>query len=182
MDHVTADELEAGLDEIRRSPADEGRVELIVARPQRGGRELLDDAQLDPLDGLVGDNGRTRGSTSTPDGAAHPARQLTFMNARAIALIARSRDRWALAGDQVYVDLDVSVANLPPGTRLALGSAIVEVTAEPHTGCANFTQRFGLAAMRFVNSPAGRELNLRGINTRVVAAGRVRPGDSVRKL
>jgi len=182
VEHATAEELEAGLDEIRRSPADEGRVELIVARPRRGEREHLEDAQLDPVEGLVGDNWKTRGSTSTPDGAAHPDRQLTLMNARAVDLMARSRDRWALAGDQIYVDFDISVANLPPGTRLALGSAVVEVTAEPHTGCANFTQRFGIAAMRFVNSPAGRELNLRGINTRVVTAGRVRPGDHVRKL
>ena len=180
--HLAREELVGGIDEIRRSPKDDGVVELLVARPAVGERAVLEEADLDLTDGLVGDGWRTRGSSSTPDGLAHPDRQLTLMNSRAAALFARVKERWPLAGDQIYVDFDISAENLPAGTRVALGAAIVEVTAEPHTGCAKFSQRFGADALRFVNSPVGRELNLRGINARVVEAGRVRPGDVIRKV
>lgn len=118
----------------------------------------------------------------TPDGSPHPDTQVTLMNSRAIALIAQEKDRWPLAGDQLYVEMDLSAENLPPGTQLAIGQAIVEVTAVPHTGCRQFVDRFGLDAMKFVNSPVGRQLNLRGINTRVVKPGAVRRGDIVRKV
>ena len=180
--HLTAAELEAGLDRIRLSPAEGGTLELIVRRPVSDQREVLPVAELDLANGLVGDNWRARGSRSTPDGSANPDMQLNLMNARAIALIARSRDRWPLAGDQLYADLDLSPANLPPGTRLTVGTAVIEVTAVPHTGCAKFARRFGADAMKFVNSPAGRALNLRGINAKVVQPGTLRPGDVVRKL
>lgn len=155
---------------------------MIVSRPASDRREVLAVAELDLVNGLVGDNWRARGSRSTPDGSAHPDMQLNLMNARAIALVARTRDRWPLAGDQLYVDLDLSTANLPPGTRMAIGTAVIEVTAVPHTGCAKFTQRFGADAMKFVNSPVGRALNLRGINAKVVQPGAIRAGDTVRKL
>lgn len=171
--------LEAGLEEIRRSPADAGRVELIVRRPRTDEREVLDEAQLDPAEGLVGDHWRARGSRATEDGSAHPDMQLTLMNARSIALIAQERERWPLAGDQLYVDLDLSEANLPPGTRLAVGSAVIEITAEPHRGCGKFVKRFGVDALRFLNSAPGRELNLRGIYAKVVTAGTVRTGDPI---
>ncbi|RDI75920.1 hypothetical protein Gocc_0339 [Gaiella occulta] len=182
MDHAGAEELEAGLAEIRRSPRDGGVVELIVGRPAEGAREVLEEGTLDLDDGLVGDCWRVRGSRSTPDGSANPDAQLTLMNSRVAALLAGERERWALAGDQLYVDLDLSAGNLPPGTRLALGSAVVEVTAEPHTGCVKFRDRFGHEALRFVSSPTGRALNLRGVNARVVEPGTVRRGDAVRKL
>jgi MOSC domain-containing protein YiiM len=173
MPQATADELEAGLDEIRRSPASEGTVELIVRRPAVNEREVLEEAVLDPAEGLVGDR---------HDGSAHPHTQLTLMNARVIELVARDRERWPLAGDQLYVDLDLSPENLPPGTRLSLGSAVIEVTDELHTGCAKFTSRFGSAAIRFVNSPPGRALRLRGMYARVVEPGTVSQGDTIRKL
>jgi hypothetical protein len=182
VDHRTRAELDAEIPVIRRSPPSVGTVELVVRRPQVGRREVLDEGELDLTDGLVGDCWRTRGSRSTQDGSAHPDRQLTLMNSRAAAAITGDRDEWPWAGDQFYVDLDLSITNLPPGTRLALGSAVIEVTDDPHTGCAKFTQRFGLDAMRFVNSPIGRELRLRGMNTRVVAPGRVRLGELVRVL
>jgi hypothetical protein len=182
MEHATADELAAGLDEIRLSPGDEGTIELIVRRPAENEREVLEDAELDLEEGLVGDMWRVRGSSRTGDGSAHPGMQLTLMNARAIAVIARDRDRWQLAGDQLYVDLDLSPDNLPTGTRLALGSAVIEVTDQLHTGCAKFTARFGSAAIRFVNSPDGRALRLRGMYARVVEPGTIRPGDTIRKL
>lgn len=180
--HLTTAELEAGLDEVRAAPPDEGRVELLVRRPAVGEREVVGEVKLDPDVGMVGDNWQTRGSRRAPDGAADPSKQLTLMNARFAALVAGSPERRALAGDQVYVDMDISHANLPAGSRLALGEAIVEITPTPHTGCAKFTARFGKEALRLVSSPAGRELRLRGVNTRIVVAGTVRAGDVVRKL
>ncbi|MGQ0824423.1 MAG: MOSC domain-containing protein [Actinomycetota bacterium] len=182
MQHLDTAALEAGVDEVRRSPRDDGRVELIVTRPAEGERKILTEAELDCDDGLGGDTWRTRGNRSTDDGAAHPDMQITLMNSRAATLIAQSRERWPLAGDQLYVDLDISGDNLPAGTRLQLGSAVVEITAQPHTGCAKFSQRFGPDAVRFVNSPVGRELNLRGINAKVVVPGIVRQGDAITKL
>jgi MOSC domain-containing protein YiiM len=182
MDHPSAATLEAGLDEIRGAPADDGRVELIVRRPAVGERELLAEAQLDPDRGLVGDTWGERSSRLTPDGSPHPDMQLTLMNARVARLVAGGVERSPLAGDQLYVDLDLSETNLPAGSRLQVGSAVVEITAEPHRGCQKFTQRFGLAALRFVNSDVGGALRLRGANAKVVAAGIVRTGDAIRKL
>jgi hypothetical protein len=153
-----------------------------VRRPQVGERELLDEAELDPTVGLVGDSWRLRKSSKTADGSPHPDMQLNLMNSRAVALFAVREDRWALAGDQLYVDLDLSSVNLPPGTRLALGSAVIEVTAMPHLGCQKFLARFGPDALKFVNSPLGRQRNLRGINAKVVQRGVLRVGDLATKM
>lgn len=179
MEHRTPEELVAGLPEVEGSPRDGGRVDLIVARPENFEREVFDEARLDPDAGLAGDNWRVRGSRHTPDGSAEVARQITVMNARAAALIAGPKERWPLAGDQLYVDFDISVDNLPAGTELTIGGARVVVSEEPHTGCAKFSERFGVEALRFVNSPDGRRLRLRGLNARVVTPGVVRVGDSV---
>jgi MOSC domain-containing protein YiiM len=173
--------LEAGLDEVRRAPSSSGRVELIVRRPQVESREVMIEAALDEREGLVGDCWRERGCSATADGRAHPDRQITLMSVRSAGLIAGDRERWPLAGDQFYVELDLSVANLPPGTQLEIGSALLEVTAEPHRGCGKFLQRFGVDALKFVNSAAGREANLRGVNARVVQGGIVRTGDVICK-
>jgi hypothetical protein len=181
MSHLTRPELEAGLDDIRNAPKEEGRLELIVRRPRVDEREVLLEGELDLHEGLIGDTWSERGSSRTPDGRSHPDMQLNVMSARAVALVAREKSRWALAGDQLYIDLDLSEANLPPGTRLALGSALIEVTEQPHTGCRKFVDRFGLDAMKFVNSPMGRALRLRGLNARVVQPGRIRTGDLVTK-
>lgn len=180
--HLTTSQLEEGLAHVTQAPADAGRLEMIVRRPAVGDREVLEQAELDTADGLVGDTWRQRRSSRTADGSPHPDMQINIMSARAIGLIARERERWPLAGDQLFLDMDLSAANLPPGTRLALGSAVLEVTPQPHTGCGKFVERFGLEAMKFVNSPAGRALNLRGINARVVTAGRIRVGDRARKI
>jgi len=180
--HLTMDELEAGLEEIRQSPRDAGELKLIVRRPEQGVREELEAGDLDLVAGLVGDTWQRRQSNRTADGSPHPDMQLNVMNARVVALVARDPSRWALAGDQLFVDLDLSGANLPPGTRLTLGSAVIEVTPQPHTGCAKFISRFGLDAQKFVNSDRGRELNLRGINAKVVTPGTIRRGDVVRKV
>jgi hypothetical protein len=179
--HLTMKELEAGLDEILDAPKDEGVLKLIVRRPRIEEREVLEEAELDLVEGLVGDNWRTRGSSRTPNGSSHPDMQINIMSARVIALVARSPECWQLAGDQLFLDLDLCAVNLPPGTRLALGSAVLEVTDQPHTGCKKFVERFGADAMKFVNSPRGRELHLRGINARVVHPGVIRVGDLARK-
>jgi hypothetical protein len=157
-------------------------LELIVRRPKVDGREILQEAQLDVAEGLVGDTWRMRSSQRTFDGSAHPDMQLNIMNARAAALVAGEKHRWPLAGDQLYIDMDLSTANLPPGTRLALGTAVIQVTDQPHTGCGKFVARFGVDAMKFVNSLPGRELCLRGINAKVVQPGTIRVGDAVTKL
>jgi MOSC domain-containing protein YiiM len=175
MEHRCADELAAGLGEVLRSPAAQGTVELIVRRPAEDEREVLDEGVLDLDEGLVGDRWHRR---ATPNRDT----QLTLINARTIDLIAGSRERWPLAGDQLYVDLDLRVENLPTGTQLAVGDAVIEVTAEPHTGCAKFSARFGTDAIKFVNKSPGRELRLRGVNTRVVTSGAVRVGDAITKL
>ena len=182
MEHRTAGELTAALAAIPQSPPTAGTVELIVRRPAEDEREILDECLLDLEGGLVGDAWLARGSKAMPDGSANPDAQLTLMNTRAAEAITGSRDRWPLAGDQLYVDLDLSVENLPAGTQLAVGDAVVEVTPVPHTGCAKFSARFGTEALRFVNKSPGRELRLRGVNARVVTPGAVRTGDTISKL
>ncbi|HVA75194.1 MAG TPA: MOSC domain-containing protein [Acidimicrobiales bacterium] len=179
MRQRTFEELLPGLDWIREAPADAGRVELIVRRPAVDERELLPEGRLDEVEGLAGDNWLQRGSSSTPDGSANPLGQVTITSWRSLCLLADSPEERALAGDQIYADLDLSEENLPAGTLLALGSAVLEVTDKPHTGCAKFRERFGGGALRFVNTGAGGELRLRGINARVVQAGVVAVGDDV---
>jgi hypothetical protein len=180
--HLSWDELAAGLEEIRKSPSDAGVLELIVRRPSAEHREVLVEGQLDRAVGLVGDTWSGRSSSRTADGAPHPDMQLNIMNARVIALLAQDKDRWPLAGDQLFIDLDLTAENLPAGTRLALGSAVIEVTSQPHTGCDKFAARFGASATKFVNSAEGKRLRLRGINAKVVQAGTIRVGDLARKL
>lgn len=182
MVHLTTTELEAGLAHVRESPQNRGRVELIVRRPALGEREVLEQVELNMAEGVAGDTWNVRGSKRTDDGSSHPDMQLNLINARVAALIAIDPDRRALAGDQLHLDLDLSAANLPAGTQLSLGSAVIEITAQPHLGCAKFTQRFGLDAHRWVNSALGRELNLRGVNARVVTPGIVSHGDTAVKL
>jgi hypothetical protein len=179
MEHRTTVELEAGADEIARSPIGAGRLELIVRRPGRGRREVLETAALDVAAGLLGDTWCARPSRRTADGSPHPEMQLNIMNVRAVALIAGPPDRWPLAGDQLYVDLHLGPVELPPGSRLRIGDAVIEITAIPHRGCAKFTKRFGRDAMRFVNSDVGKRLNARGINAKVVVAGTIRAGDEI---
>jgi MOSC domain-containing protein YiiM len=176
MSHQSAEQLTAGLAAVARSPVGTGTLELIVRRPAVDEREVRDIAELDTEVGLVGDNWSSRG---TPE----RDRQLTLMNTRAAALVAVEQERWPLAGDQLYVDLHLGGAELPPGTRLAIGdTAVIEVSDKPHTGCSKFSARFGVDALRVVNSPTGRALNLRGINARVVTAGTIRVGDKVSQM
>ena len=180
--HLTTAQLEAGLDHVAASPRDAGTLELIVQRPAEDMRVVLEVGELHPDDGLVGDDWKHRWSGRTDDGSAHPDMQLNVMNSRVCEMVAGSRDRMALAGDQLIVDLDLSEDNLPAWTRLQIGSAVIEITDQPHRGCAKFTQRFGLDAHRFVNSEIGMQLKLRGVNARVVTPGVVRQGDTITKI
>jgi MOSC domain-containing protein YiiM len=174
MQARTPAQLEAALDHIRAAPRDAGTIELIVRRPSKGERQLLDEAELDLTLGVVGD--RWAGK-SAPDLES----QVTVIATRAIDAVAE-RGQWSLAGDQFYVDLDLAEATLPAGARLALGSAVLEVSAKPHHGCSKFTARFGSEATRWMNSAIGRGLRLRGIHARVVVPGRVRRGDPMRRI
>ncbi len=180
--HLDTAALQAGLGHVRESPPDHGTLEMIVRRPAVDEREVLAVGILDADVGLAGDTWQVRGSSRTPDGSAHPGMQLTVINSRAALLVAQDPGRRILAGDQLYVDLDLSPANLPAGTRLAVGSAVIEVSEEPHLGCAKFAARFGVEALRFVNSRVGRGLRLRGLNARILTSGTVRPGDRISKL
>jgi hypothetical protein len=172
--YVDYAELEAALPLLRAAPREQGVLEMIVRRPARGEREVLEEAELRAGEGLTGD----RWGLATP----RSGEPLTLMCSRVIALLAQSRDRWPLAGDQLYVDLDLSGEHLPPGTRVQIGDAVIEVSEEPHTGCRKFRERYGLDAVRFVGSAVGKALNLRGINARVLVTGAVRTGDAVRVL
>jgi MOSC domain-containing protein YiiM len=181
VEHLSRELLEAGLGRIREAPQDGGRIVLIVRRPAVGQRDLPAEAMLDQDTGLDGDNWLVRGSSSTPDGSAHPNRQITVMNARVAELVAGGTERMPLCGDQLFVDLDLSVDNLPAGSLLAVGHAVLRVSEEPHLGCAKFVERFGGEAMRFVNSRLGRRLRMRGLNARIVVPGTVRVGDLAAK-
>ena len=180
--HLAMEALTAGLDAIRQSPKATGALELIVRRPQTEAREVLDVGKLDLVEGLVGDNWKQRGSSSTADGSANPETQLTLTNARLMALVAQEKERWPLAGDQLYVDFDLSVDNIPPGARLSLGAAVIQITEPPHTGCKKYAARFGLDALKFVNSREGRQLRLRGVNAKVIRPGAIQVGDVIKKL
>lgn len=180
--HLTMPELEAALDHLRAAPKNDGVVELIVRRPRVDHREVLEQAELDPVQGLLGDSWSMRPSSKTPDNSPHPEMQINIMNSRVTALVAQEKERWPLAGDQLYIDMDLSKENLPAGTQIAIGSAVLEVSALPHTGCHKFVARFGAEAMKFVNSPVGRELCLRGINARIIKGGVIQVGQTARKI
>jgi hypothetical protein len=180
--HLTMQELEAALDHLRAAPKNDGVVELIVRRPRTDEREVLEHAELDPVKGLIGDSWCVRPSSKTPDRSPHPEMQINIMNSRVTALVAQAKDRWPLAGDQLYIDMDLGKENLAGGTRLAIGSAVLEVSPLPHTGCHKFVARFGADAMKFVNSPIGRELCLRGINARIIQGGVIRVGNIATKI
>jgi hypothetical protein len=180
--HKTLPQLDGDIAHVTAAPCDAGTLEMIVIRPDVGERAVLEEAELHPDHGVVGDSWRARGSGRTEDGAAHPDMQLNIISSRVLDLIAGDRERWPLAGDQLCVDLDLSEENLPPWTTLRIGEAVIQITDQPHTGCGKFSARYGVDALRWVNSPEGKSLHLRGVNGRVVEPGTIRRGDTVSKL
>lgn len=174
-------EFPAHADIVSASPRDAATVTLIVRRPARDERESLTETRLDPIEGMEGDDWRARGSKSTPDGSADLLSQLTIMSTRVLAAIEPDESRWPLAGDQLYADLDIGVENMPPGTRLRVGEALVEVTERPHTGCSKFASRFGVDALKWISQPDGKAARMRGMYVRVLEGGAVRLGDTITK-
>ena len=182
MIEITPHDFAPDLPDVQAAPRDNGLLQLLVLRPAVDAREIVMAGVLDPAKGLVGDSWAARGSTSTPDGSASPERQITLISVRVLKAIEPDPARWPLAGDQLYVDLDLSIEHLPAGTRLAIGSAVIQVSELPHTGCAKFSARFGSDALRWINSPTGRALRMRGLNARIVTPGAIRTGDSIRRV
>jgi MOSC domain-containing protein YiiM len=176
MHDLPGTRFDSQLDVVHEAPRGTGRLELIVRRPAVDEREILEAADLDLELGLVGDRWATRDKEKTP---AYLASQLTLIGTRLLAAIEPDRARWPMAGDQLYVDLDLCQEHLPVGSQLAIGTALIEVSEEPHTGCAKFSSRFGSEALRWINSPIGRAHRLRGLNARVVRAGTIRRGDAI---
>jgi len=180
--HLTRDELMAGLPEILAAPQDEGILRAIVIRPTKGERIERDSNEMSFAQGMHGDHWANGCWKTTADGKPHPDVQICIMNARCIQLIAQDHANWARAGDNLFIDMDLTPRNTPPGTRLRIGAAIIEVTDTPHNGCAAFIERYGRDACVFVNMGEGGRLRLRGIYARVVQDGRVSVGDKVVKL
>jgi hypothetical protein len=180
---TTTADLEAQLDHLRTAPPDTGTLEMIVRRPDLGERDIVAAGVLDEADGLIGDNWLVRATSRAIADGRHLDSMITVMSARMVALLGETVDVRALAGDQLYVDLDLSHDNLPAGSRIAIGDdAVLEVSAKPHAGCKKFLARFGEDAVAFVNGEEGSRLRLRGLNARVVHGGAIRQGDVVRRL
>ena len=171
---LTYADLDAGWQQTEKSPQDMGTVDMIVRRPKPEEREELECATFSPEAGLAGDDWLRR--------SGNPEAQITMMNSRLINLLAGDKTRWSLAGDQLFVDLDISQDNLPPGTRLQIGEVVMEVSPLPHTGCTKFARRFGGAARKWIMSDQGVLERRRGVYTKVIVDGEIRVGDRIQKL
>jgi MOSC domain-containing protein YiiM len=180
--HFSLEELNLRLPEVRTAPVDRGQLVQIVARPVTEQRELRERSEVTPEAGLPGDRWVNTCSRKLPDGRLNPDSQITIMNTRCLAILTDERDRWPLAGDNLLVDFDLSETNLPAGQRVKIGSAILEITPHPHTGCSKFSSRFGVDALKFVNSPEGKKLRLRGLHAQVVQPGTLAVGDCIEKV
>lgn len=180
--HKTMEELKAGLPEILKSPQDNGEVKAVVVRPGSCERNMVPSCDVSLEGGVLGDHWAKGCWKTTDDGEPHPDVQICIMNSRCIELIAGDQSNWAPAGDNLFVDMDLSPENLPPGQRVAVGSAIIEITDTPHKGCQKFIDRYGRDACVFVNLGDGDKYKLRGIYARTFEAGTISVGDTFRKL
>jgi hypothetical protein len=175
-------QLEQGMDKITVSPKNNGMLEMIVRRPETETREVINNGEITLTNGLEGDNWKARGSSHTVDNSADPEAQITLMNSRVIQSLAGNKENWQWAGDQLFVDMDLSIDNLPPHSKLQVGSVILQISATPHTGCKKFSSRFGIEALEFISTPLGKSLRLRGVNAKVIQAGHIQVGDVVKKV
>lgn len=180
--YLSTEEVEAGVENIKESPKNNGVLQLIVRRPETETREIISTGKINFENGLEGDNWKPRGSRHTPDNSADPEAQITLMNSRVIDLLANDKENWQLAGDQLFVNMDLSIENLPPLSQIQMGSAILEISAKPHTGCKKFSGRFGIEALVFISTPLGKSLRMRGVNAKVIQAGEIHVGDVIRRV
>ena len=171
---LSYDELEAGWAQLSPSPSDDGSVDMIVRRPARDQREELSSAAFTAEAGLAGDDWLRR--------SGNPQAQITLMNSRLIQLLTGDKTRWAEAGDQLFVDLDISKANLPPGARLQIGEVVMEISPLPHEGCTKFARRFGGPARKWIMSDEGVLERRRGVYATVIEDGAIKQGDRIQKL
>ncbi len=178
-DTVSAAEIEAGMAHVAASPKDAGRVEAIFIRPETDEREALQEVRISPEGGVEGDRwSRSGREEKAPD----PRSQVSLMNVRVLNLIAPDKERWPMAGDNLIVDLDLDVENLPVGQRLSIGNAVLEVTEVPHPGCKKFLARYGKDAMGYINANERKDLRLRGVFAKVIEPGTVSVGDTIDKV
>lgn len=172
-------DLETILEDVRNSPTEVGKILLIAVRPANGERLVVDQARMSTETGLEGDNWLDR-SADKDNVSRH--NQLTLMNSRFADAITPDGKGWELAGDQLYVDFDISLENAPAGTLLQVGGATIRISEEPHTGCAKFVRRFGREMLKMTQTDVGKDLRLRGVNASVIESGTVCTGDSIRRV
>lgn len=182
MTHVTTAIIEKQLPYVEASPKDNGVIKLIVVRPKTNKRQILDSCFISYEKGMEGDNWTLGCWKTTEDGSPHPDVQIAITNYRIHEIFSNLDKDRALAGDNLFVDLDLSERNLKAGDRLALGSAIIKITSVPHNGCGKFKERFGIDALKFVNSPIGKQMHLRGIYAKVIQNGIVSVNDTIKKI
>ncbi len=180
--HLSTLELEQGLPEVLAAPRDAGRLAAIFVRPATNERRSLADARLTPEGGIDGDRWVTDSYYRLTGGRSDPRSQVSLMNVRFLRQIALNEDAICLAGDNLIVDLDLSEANLPAGSQLAIGDeVIIEISELSHTGCSKLEGRYGKEARAFMNNARGKSLHLRGRFARILVGGTIRVGDTVRK-
>jgi len=174
--------LEARKPWVLDAPKDNAPVLSLCIRPAEGERRFVERIRFDPQAGVVGDRWRWKAWMHLPDGRPDPRIQVCMLGTRVLQLVRREGSSMIHPGDTVIADMDFSEANLPAGQRLQLGSAVLEVSDVFNTGCAKWQERYGPAALRWINRPGNRALRLRGILARVVAPGEATLNDTLRKL
>jgi hypothetical protein len=179
--HRTRAEIEAGIGPVLQSPAEGAAVEALFSRPAPGKRLDLPALEVSVSGGIAGDHWSLGCWKTLPDGSPDPDVQVSLMNRRMLHLIAGARDNWARAGNNIIVDMDLSIDNLPIGQRLRVGTAELEIGPVANTGCDFFIERYGRDACVFVNTGIAKQKRLRGVYARVVKDGQIRIGDIIRK-
>jgi hypothetical protein len=179
---ITAAELEAALPSVLAAPGGAGLVRLLCTRPQPNARAFPEVLTLSRGKGATGDYHPARPWLRLPDGSPDPRIEVSIMPWRVLDLVWRERDRVAHPGDNIAVDMTLAEADLPAGTRLAAGTAILRVSDVPNDGCAKWKVRYGKAAHDWITTPDHLRLRLRGLYAAIEQDGEVRIGDTLRRL